>query len=266
MNLKKFLYSGAYIVAIMLLTVLLVNCGKENKTGENSQKREMNDTSKKTTSPSETGSGQGTTGREIFYMKSSVNNIACADCHSDGTNTSNPLTKYFSSVHGADKRTSTYNGKFTGEEVRKNAAGATVCWETYLRMKTPMTEHQVKSLNDFYALIADSEAPSEIKYESIALPKKDKSKLKDIQKIVMELKGDPVKGGQTFDVACGSCHAENATVKRVPTILEEFEGNIKSITFNVRLGDGSMPFFKKESLSDQDLADISAYIMKKTEK
>lgn len=249
-----------YCVSVFIVTVLIISCGKETKPPDTKNDK---DTSKKTTSNL---TGGAAAGREIFYMKSAENNVACADCHNDGTNTSNSLTRYFSDIRGANKRVSTYNGKFTGAEVVSNAGGATVCWETYLRMKTPLTEDQIKSLNEFYTSIATPESEGEIKYESIALPNKDKAKLKDVQKVVIELKGDPVKGEQTFKGACGHCHAEDRTVKKVPTILEDFEGNVKSITFNVRLGDGAMPFFKTHSLSDQDIADVAAYIMQKSGK
>lgn len=265
MNSRKIFYIASYCIFILVITLILISCSKENKIGDTSNKKESKDTSKKTTT-TQTGSGTAAAGKEFFYMKSSVNNIACSDCHTDGTNASNPLTKYFSTIQGANKRTSTYNGKFTGEEVVKSAGGATICWETYLRMKNPMTEEQIKNLNDFYESVAAPNSPTEIKYESIALPTKDRSKLKEIQKVVMGLKGDPGKGEQTFNNACGLCHSENATVKKVPSILEDFEGNVKSITFNVRLGDGAMPFFKTESLTDQDIADVSAYILQKSGK
>ncbi len=130
-----------------------------------------------------------------------------------------------------------------------------------------MTEDQVKALNDYYASIAVANSPeTEIKYETIALPVKDKTKLREIQKNVMSLKGDVARGEQTFTNSCGLCHGENAPIRKVPSIMEDFEGNVKSITFNVRLGDGAMPFFKTESLSDQDIADISAYVMQKSGK
>ena len=107
---------------------------------------------------------------------------------------------------------------------------------------------------------------NKIKYETIALPTKDKTKLKEMQKIITGLKGDPAHGETVFKNACGHCHGENSTVKKVPSVLEDFEGNAKSVAFNVLLGDGAMPFFKTGSLSDQELADISAYLMQKSGK
>lgn len=261
MKTKHYSVKLLYVIFVFLLTALMISCGKENKTGDSKNKV---DTSKKTTS--NTSSETNSPGKEFFYAKSKENNIACADCHGDGSNKNNPLTKYFSNIQGANKRTSTYHGKFTGEEVLKHAGGATVCWESYLKMKTPMTDEQIKSLNEYYNSVATPDSPMEIKYETIALPTRDKTKLKQVQSVIMGLKGDAVKGEQTFNNSCGFCHGEKSTIKKVPSILEDFDGNEKSIVYNVRLGDGPMPFFHLPALTDQDIADLSAYIMKKNGK
>ncbi len=102
MNIKVF-FPFFYLCSIILVTSIMISCGKENKPTVTKENEKMDDTTKKTS----TTSGKGSAGREIFYMKSSENNVACADCHSDGTNRSNPLTKYFSNIEGANKRTST---------------------------------------------------------------------------------------------------------------------------------------------------------------
>jgi len=261
MRIKENFYLLIYLIFFTLMTTLIINCGKDNKTSQNTSEKK-DDTTRKTTTTQTTGSGSP--GKEIFYKKSSENNIACSDCHSDESNSSNSLTKYFSNIQGANKRTSTYLGKFKGEEVALNAGGATICWQEYMRMKTPMTDDQIKALNEYYASVATPDSPLEIKYETIALPVKDKAKLKEEQKVIMELKGDPTKGEQSFNNACAFCHGENSSVKKVPSVLDDFEGNVKSITFNTRLGDAAMPFFKKSALSDQDLADISSYILQKS--
>lgn len=250
-----------YAVCFVLISVLIIGCNKEQKSEVSEKKKDTI----KTNSTNETKTSESA-GKKFFYMKSESNNIACSDCHSDGTNSANPETKYFSDIQGANKRTSTYHGKFTGEQVAANAGGATVCWEAYMRMKTPMTADQIKLLNEYYESVASKDSPVEMKYETIALPTRDKSKLKDEQKNVMSLTGDPVKGEKDFKNACGLCHGENSSVKKVPDLFDEFDGNVKSITYNVRLGDGAMPFYKNSALSDQELADISAYILKKNGK
>jgi mono/diheme cytochrome c family protein len=261
---KKSFTPFIYIISIIIITAIAISCNKEEKAPVTKDKVEKTEAPKEIKTSS--GTGISSAGKELFYKKSTENNIACADCHSDGTNNGNLLTKFFSNIQGANKRTSTFQGLITGEEVIKTAGGATLCWESYEKMKTPLTEAQIKSLNDYYASVETTNSPAEIKYETIALPKKDKAKLKEVQKTIMGLKGDPVKGEQSFKNTCGFCHGENSTIKKVPTILEDFDGNIKSIVYNVRLGNGPMPFFHAPSLTDQEIADISAYVMKKNGK
>lgn len=242
-----------YAAFIFIISMLLISCSKDNTKKETTEKK---DTTKKTTE------GASSPGKDFFYAKSKENNMACGDCHSDGTNTNKPLTKYFSNIQGANKRTSTYHGKFTGEEVVKNAGGATICWESYLRMKTPMTEEQIKILNEYYNSVATADSPTEIKYETIALPTRDKAKLKDEQAKIMNIKGDMGIGLKVFESACAHCHGENSGIKKVPSILEDFDGTEKSIIYNVRLGDGGMPFFHSPQLTDEDIANVSAYILR----
>jgi len=261
---KKFTNGYLNLLLIFLFAFAAGSCSKERDEAANKEKKETTET-KTSTGEKEQTSGVNSPGKELFYMKSSSNNIACADCHSDGKNDANPLTKYFSDIKGADKRTSTYHGKFKGEEVKKNAAGATVCWESYLKMKTPLTAEQINNLNDYYASLSTPDGKSEIVYETIALPNKDKNKLKEIQKVIGGLTPDPAKGEEKFIESCGMCHGDKATVKKVPDLFDDFEGNVKSIVYNVRFGDGAMPFFTNEKLSNQELADIAAYIMKKNE-
>ena len=247
-----------FLIFLLALAVSSVNCSKENESVSEKKK----DTIKTSTTTTTTESAVSP-GKELFYMKSSANNIACADCHGDGTNSSNLLTKYFSDIRGAGNRVSTYHGKFKGEDVINNAGGATVCWESYLKMKTPLTEEQIKSLNEYYKSVSTPDSQKEIVYETIALPDKNKAKLKEVQKVVSGLNADPVKGEEKFKNACGFCHGDKSTVKKIPDIFDEFEGNVKSIVYNVRLGDSAMPFFNEGKLSNQDLADIAAYIMKR---
>jgi cytochrome c553 len=252
-----------YSIVVISCLILAQGCSKEEKNLSGSNKKTE---TKNADSNSSGNNKEGSSGKQLFYMKSTQNNIACADCHSDGINSANILTKYFSNIQGADKRTSTFLGKFKGEDVSKNAGGATLCWEVYMKMKTPLTDEQIKSLNEYYGSVKGNDSPAEIKYETLALPEKNKAKLKEEQKIIMGLKGDPVKGEKDFNNSCGFCHGDKSTVKKVPSLFEDFDGNIKSITYNIRFGNGAMPFFKKDNLSDQEIADISAYILSKNAK
>lgn len=244
-------------IIILLLLAGLFGCGKnteQNQTGTQNNNQSGNGTS--------SASDLAAKGKEIFYMQSDVNNIKCADCHSDGTNTSNPMTKYFSNVIKADLRSSVYSGMFTGDAVKQNAAGATVCYKTYLRKKEPLTTDQINALNAYYESLPGNDTAIMV-YQTIALPTRDKEKLKPIQEEIGKLTGNADNGKVLFDNACGLCHNPDSKIKKVPDVFDEFEGNYKSIAYNVYLGDGPMPFYHTDKLTPQDLADLSAFLTKK---
>lgn len=241
-------------IFFLSLTILIVGCGKKDTTTT---------TENKTTTP-KSNDELVKQGKDIFYGTSgvsSVTNLKCADCHSDGTNDANPLVKYHSNIKNANKRASTYLGKFKGDEVSKNAGGATVCWTTYLKYKDPMSPEQIASLNAYYEKVGGSEPAKDMVYTTIALPTQDKEKLKKDQDEMAKLTGDKTKGEEVYNNACKYCHSDDTKVKSVPSLFKDFDGNMKSITFMSRFGKKYMPFFSYESLSNQDLANVSAYIM-----
>ncbi len=246
-----------FSIFILSAVVLISGCGKKETT--------TTTTDNKTTT-SKSNLELVKQGKDIFYAQSMVTNLKCADCHSDGTNDVNPLTKYHSNIRGADKRTSTYAGKFKGDEVKNNAGGATVCWTNYLRYKDPMTAEQIASLNAYYESVLWNGNVENMNYTTIALPVPDKEKLKKDQEEIAKLTGDKVKGEKTYNDACKFCHSDDTKIKNVPGLMKDFEGSVKSITFMSRFGKKYMPFYSYESLSNQDLADIAAYIMGNQEK
>jgi mono/diheme cytochrome c family protein len=238
---------------ILLLLAGAFGCAK---------KTEQNNQTGNQTSGSTTGTDLAVKGKEIFYMQSDVNNIKCADCHSDGTNTSNSLTQYFSNIIKADKRASTYSGMFTGDAVKQNAAGATVCYKSYLKKKEPMSQDMINALNAYYESLPGNDTAVMV-YQTIALPTRDKTKLAPLQQEIAKLTGNADNGKMLFDKACGFCHNPDSKVKKVPDLFDEFEGNYKSISYNVYLGDGQMPFYHTDKLSTQDLADLATFLTAK---
>jgi cytochrome c peroxidase len=206
-------------------------------------------------------------GKDLFYSISKENGLKCADCHSDGTNTNSPLTKYFSNVIGANKRQSTYNGKFVGDDVTKNAGGSTICWKQYLLNDEPLTEEQIQSLNEYFSSLLKDGTPTESKYTTIALPKPDKEKFKKEDKPkILALQGNNERGEQIFKEACAFCHSNESKIKKTPKLNKFDVDRIDPIAFHIRLGVKAMPFFAYEKFSDQDIADVSAYILNQLKK
>jgi cytochrome c len=243
------------ILVIIAVSVISFSCSKTDEQKETTKENQKN-------TSGQTGS-LSSKGKDIFYASSNLTGLKCADCHSDGTNTSNANTKYFTDVIKASSRNSVFAGTITGEEVKKTGAGSTICWETYLKMGRPITNEEIEALNAYFESLPGD--VKENKYTTIALPKPDKVRLKEDQNKIAGLTPDISNGEKIFKESCNFCHG-GKTVKRVPSLFEDFEGNLKSIVYHIRFGAKFMPFYSYEKISDQDIADISEYIMKNQKK
>ena len=243
------------IIVFLFGLIAVSGCSKSDKSSQNI-KKEI--TGQNTPSVELTAKG-----KEIFYKESDKTGLKCADCHSDGTNTSNSHTKYTADIFNANKRPSTYCGTFKGDDVSKNAGGAVLCWKSFFKMDTPLNEEQIKSLNAYFEFVGKDMEVKEFKFSTIALPKKDKAKLKEDQKKIASLKGDKIKGEKLFNETCKYCHGEKTNVKDVTSLSDDFDGDLNSIVFQIRIGSKHMPFYPYEIISDQDIADLSAFIIGK---
>jgi mono/diheme cytochrome c family protein len=80
------------------------------------------------------------------------------------------------------------------------------------------------------------------------------------------LTGDPVEGKKIFESAgCKSCHtlADAGATGTVGPNLDEAKPDYRLATARVTLGKGVMPSFKGQ-LTDQQIADVAAYVVKAT--
>ncbi|MCE1165431.1 MAG: c-type cytochrome [Bacteroidetes bacterium] len=239
-----------YLIISALLLIGIVSCSKNGD---------------KTESKVEVKSGDELTakGKELFNTPSNLTGLKCADCHYDGTNKDNLNTKYFADVIGADKRQSVFAGTIKGEDVKSTASGTTVCWETFVKMGRQISPQEISAFSSYFAsLKGDSK---NLNYTTIALPKPDKLRLKEDQTKIAGLTPDIKNGERIFKETCGFCHG-GRTVKHVPSLFEDFDGNLKSIVYHIRMGAKFMPFYPYEIISDQEIADISEYILKNQKK
>jgi mono/diheme cytochrome c family protein len=81
-----------------------------------------------------------------------------------------------------------------------------------------------------------------------------------------KLKGDPANGKKIFlSAGCTGCHtlsAANATGTVGPN-LDQAKPSYELVTARVTLGKGAMPSFKGQ-LSDQQIADVAAFVVTST--
>lgn len=81
----------------------------------------------------------------------------------------------------------------------------------------------------------------------------------------LELTGDAAAGKAVFTTNCGGCHtlADAGTTGNVGPNLDDSKPTTELIVTNVTNGKGTMPPFG-ESLTDQQIADVAAYITQST--
>jgi mono/diheme cytochrome c family protein len=81
-----------------------------------------------------------------------------------------------------------------------------------------------------------------------------------------KLKGDPTAGKTIFlSAGCTGCHtlADAKATGTVGPNLDQAKPDYRLVTARVTLGKGQMPSFKG-TLSDQQIADVAAYVVKAT--
>lgn len=79
-------------------------------------------------------------------------------------------------------------------------------------------------------------------------------------------KGDPSKGSSIYaSSGCGGCHTLAAahSTGTVGPNLDSLKPDYRAVTAQVTNGGGPMPAFKK-TLTTQQIADVSAYVVKST--
>jgi mono/diheme cytochrome c family protein len=86
---------------------------------------------------------------------------------------------------------------------------------------------------------------------------------------------DKAKGEAVYDLWCAPCHAAGPRKhpgtaalevlykgEKPAVLIERTDLTPELVTFYVRNGVSIMPFFRKTEISDQDLADLSAFLVK----
>lgn len=213
-----------------LLFVLLVSCGPRHRSAEDR-------------------------GRLVFESTKSSNGVSnafsCATCHTKGPG---------GSLEGVTTRVS-----FWGGQRRDLLSSINDCRLSFMDARTPWTSDDDRA-KDLYAYLASTKGPKEVPFTTTfdtPLPS-----------------GDTRRGEPIYVHSCRDCHgalhdgaARIATF--VPILPDEpelahtgespadlrvaFRRKVREGAFASRTG--SMPPFSRESLSDQELADLLAYLI-----
>ncbi|MCS6797265.1 MAG: c-type cytochrome [Myxococcota bacterium] len=191
---------------------------------------------------------------------SPTNDVACADCHAPGPV---PAGRVLAggSLEGVLGRPHWWGGAVRDPLEAVNACLFYFMRTPYSRLLTPQTPVGLDLLAFLETLGVEPSPPvpfTVVRRPSLALPP-----------------GDPAAGAALWNAACASCHGElrtrrgarnrNAPVVPDATIAEHGEYALERVVYKVRHGGffglgGDMPPYSLEVLSDEQLADLVAYL------
>ena len=218
------------------------------------------------TAPAAPAGDAGSAGAKLF-TSTSLGKVksSCASCHSAGG--SDSRIKAGHTLAGVTKRTSTWNGMYKGTELEKNAYGANLCATLFQQKKGGLSATEVSSINEYLKsleaapgamtknLTIQWAAKPPLKFEESI----DEKVAKPILKTIMRTRGDAKTGENVFAQSCANCHSFKEKLVG-PKFTADIAGEAEIVASAIRFGYNAMPFFAKDKLSDQQVADVVAYI------
>ncbi len=222
-------------------------------------------------------------GRELFHDPTfkgtlnpkSVTGLSCADCHADFDEAAKPdgLTRAGHSVIGVPHRGTAKGGMISAADFERAAGGGGFCYQHFLQKIAPAKvnpkaipeEHAEALMAYFKAISGDNKGPQ---FEIEMLD--DDAKMAAGEKIAA-MSGDAKKGWQLFGRTCVTCHTTpfksgigiRIIGARAPRDIDK---TVVRWAKTIR-GGGSqlMPFYASDILSDQNIADILAFLREQLE-
>src|SRR5439155_26938263 len=131
---------------------------------------------------------------------------------------------------------------------------------------TVMPKADIDALNAYYDAIKNNAGgiTSTLKIQWVTKPalheedKIDEKAAGAAAKAIMRLPGDPINGKELFTRTCQYCHGMKE--KKVGPSLKDAMKDATMGAKTVRCGSAAMPFYAKDILTDQQIADVIAFI------
>jgi mono/diheme cytochrome c family protein len=161
---------------------------------------------------------------------------------------------------------------FKAADLKKYAYGGSLCAAVYNRTNPDgeytkgLTTTQIDALNEY--LTAISAAPNAMT-SNLAIKwgtkpaftqndKLDDNAAAAALKSILKLPGDPKNGAALWSRSCQYCHS--IADKKIGPPMKEALKDVNDGGKALRAGSNAMPFYGKDILSDQQCADIIAYV------
>jgi mono/diheme cytochrome c family protein len=192
--------------------------------------------------------------------------IACADCHAEYADSLNLQNRIYAghSILGAARRSATWNEKFSGDDIRRTAAGAAKCALVYQQRGadyvSALASSEADALLAYIEFISVGDEPRKLKWTALTYPGDTLLSVEQLQDVIDKINqrpGSADNGLSLYRRACANCHDRG--IGTPPASLRRRAGAVARI---VRAGQKTMPFFSKDKLTDSDIADIRDAILR----
>ena len=216
-------------------------------------------------------------GRELFHDPtfkgtidpSKATGLACASCHADFDETAKPdgVIRAGHSVVGVPHRGEAKGGMIKGADFARAAGGGGFCYEHFLQRvpsdkvnPTAIPAEHAEALMAYFEVISgDNKGPE---FEIAML---DKDAIKKAGEDIAAMSGDASNGWQLFGRACITCHPSVKKAGIGPQLVRSraprnIDATMARWAGKIRGGGSLMPFYAPDILSDQDIADIIAFL------
>ncbi len=200
--------------------------------------------------------------------------LSCANCHADFDEKANPdgLIRAGHSVVGVPHRGEAKGGMIQGADFARSAGGAGFCYEHFLQ-GVPAAKVNPTAIPAEYAaaLMAYFEAISgDNKGTQFTMEMLDADAKKAVGEKLVTMAGDSKKGWELFGRACIVCHPTVRKAGIGPQLVRSrAPRNIDKLmerwAIKIRGGGSLMPFYASDILSEQDIADILAFLRQEIE-
>ncbi|MCY3740587.1 MAG: cytochrome c [Candidatus Poribacteria bacterium] len=225
-------------------------------------------------------------GRELFHdptfkgtikpgkTKGHATGLTCANCHADFDDTANPdgVIRAGHSVVGVPHRGQAKGGMISAENFARAAGGGGFCYQHFLQ-RIPGTEvnptaipeeHAEALMAYFEAISGDNKGPQ---FEMAML---DDDAKKAAGEKLAAMSGDAENGWQLFGRACVVCHPTPYKAGIGPQLIRtrpprNIDATLVRWATKIRGGGVLMPFYAPDILSDQQVADLLAFLRQELE-
>lgn len=204
-------------------------------------------------------------GQEIFRDRErGESGVACMDCHTDydESRKNDGRIRAGHAILGAQRRAQVWNGEFSGDALVRTAAGAAKCAYQFQAsgqsIESALSKEDAAALMAFYEYVSPSDEPPMLNWTAVTYPGDpdfNEEVFKKEIETIESLRGDASRGEKVFAMACAFCHDNG-----LGPAMRNLKRKVDKLPRTVRAGDETMPFFSRDKLTDQDVADIKAFV------